>query len=302
MATLTKQEADLFFKIFEQLIYFANLRLKIINNFPKPNQGNWNLEDVQRISDKIFLNPEIITSFYSENPAMLNKEEIELVKLWKTSIKDKFIAFTNKGKTIFFSSEKEPKAYEVNGLYDDFFDMAQFQPIMVEAVLIPFKEKIIYPSFFKPFAISFGGGFKKGLMIDFELSKNKFGIISSLTKPIEEKKQSDEELLRIYLKSKQNREEFWEEINEILRKNPPLKNIYHNEIGKSYVREIKGIFSEIGIKNGWFAIVNSQIIASGKSESEVKERIKEILPEDKLSSAHIFKYGEKGKKENKKDE
>lgn len=300
MATLTKQEADLFFKIFEQLVYFANLRLKVINNFPKPNEGDWNLEDVQKISDRIFLNPEIITSFYSENPAMLNKGEIELVKSWKTFIKDKFIAFTNKGKTIFFSSEKEPKAYEVNGLYDDFFDMTPFQPIMVEAILIPFKEKIIYPSLFKPYMISFGGGYKKGLMIDFELSKNKFGIISSLTKPIEEKKQSDEDLLRFYLKSKQNREEFWEEINEILRKNPPLKNIYHNEIGKSYVREVKKIFSDISIKGGYFAIVNSQVITSGRSENEVKERLKEILPEDKISSAHIFKY-EENKNEKRKN-
>jgi hypothetical protein len=298
MPTLTKQEADLFFKIFEQLVYFVNLRLKIIENFPKPKEGKWDLEDIQKISDKIFSNPEIITSFYSENPVMLNKEEIELVKSWKTSIKDKFIVFTNKGKTIFFSSEKEPKAYEVNGLYDDFFDMAPFQPIMVEATLIPFKEKIIYPSLFKPYMISFGAGYKRGLMTDFEISKNKFGIILSLTEPINEKKQSDEDLLRFYLKNKQNKEEFWEEIEDILKKNPLLKNIYHNEIGKSYARETKRIFSEIGIKDGWFAIVNSQVIASGKSESEVKERIKEILPEDKLSSAHIFKYEGKEKKGN----
>ena len=291
MATLTKQEAEVFYKILNELIYFANLRFKLIENLSTPKESDWNLNDVQKIIDKIFSNPEIITSFYSENPAMLNKEEIELVKLWKIFVKDKFIAFKDKEKTIFFSSEKEPKAYEVYGIFDDFFEMVPFGPIMVEAILIPYNKKIIYPGLFKPFAITFGGGFKGGLMRDFQLSKNKFGIISSLTNPVEEKKQSDEDMLIFYLKNKQNREEFSKEINEILRKKPILINAYHNEIGKSYVRETNKIFSEIGIKNSWFAIVNSQVVASGKSESEVRERLKEVLPEDKIGAAYIFRYG-----------
>lgn len=299
MATLTNQEAKLFYKIMDQLIYFANLRFKLVNNFSKPEEGAWEEEDIQKITEKIFSKPEIIVSFYSENPAMLNKEEIEIVKTWKTFVKDKFIVFANKNKTIFFSSEKDPKAYEVYGLYDDFSDLLPFEPIMLEAILIPFKEKIIYSGSLRLFSISFGGGFKKGLERDFQMSKNKFGIISSLTQPLEEKKQLDEDLLRFYLKNKQNREEFWEEINKILQKDSSLKNVYHNEIGKSYVREVKKIFSDISIKEGYFAIVNSQVITSGKSENEVKERLKEILPEDKITSAHIFKYD---KKENKEDD
>lgn len=297
MAVLSKQEAEVFYKILNELIYFANSRFKVIENLSSPKEGKWNINDIQKIVDNIFLKPEIIISFCSENPSLLNKEELELVKLWKTFIKDKFVAFKDKEKTIFFSSEKEPKAYEVYGIFDDFFDMVPFGPIMVEAVLIPFKEKIIYPGLFKPFAVTFGGGFKQGLMQDFQLSKNKFGIISSLTRPIEEKKQSEEDMLRFYLKNRTNREEFSDEINEILRKNPLLKNIFHNEIGKSYVRGIRCIFSQIGIKRGWFAIVNSQVIASGRTESEVKERLKEILSDDKISSAHIFKYLEKEEKE-----
>lgn len=297
MPTLNREEADLFYKVLNELIYFSNSRFKIIDNFSKPNEGNWDIYDIQRIIDKIFLKPEIIISFFSENPAMLKKEEIELVKSWKNFVKDKFFAFKNKDKTIFFSSEKEPKAYEVYGIYDDFFDMVPFEPIMVEAILIQFKDKIVYPGLFKPFSISFGGGFRKGLKIDFEKSKLKFGIISSLDKPIEEREQSEEELFRFYLKNKVNREEFWGEINEILGKNPSLKNVYHNEIGKSYVREIKKIFSDIEIKRGWFAVVNSQIIASGKNEKEVMERLKDILPEDKIGSAHIFEYKNKEKGE-----
>ncbi|MCX6741733.1 MAG: hypothetical protein NTX24_00970 [Candidatus Pacearchaeota archaeon] len=293
MPTLIDQEAELFYKIMNQLIYFANSRFNLVNNFPKPEEGTWEEEDIQKITEKIFSKPEIILSFCSENPAMLNKDEIEIAKTWKTFVKDKFMVFTNKDKTIFFSSEKNPKAYEVWGIRNTFFDLLPFEPIMLEAILVPFREKIVYSSSLRLFPISFGGGYKRSLERDFQISKNKFGIISSLIQPIEEKKQSDEDLLRFYLKNKQNREEFWEEINEILKKDGSLKNVYHNEIGKSYVKEVKKIFSDIGIKEGYFAIVNSQVITSGKSENEVKERLKEILPEDKIISAHIFRYQKK---------
>ena len=295
MATLTKPEAELFYKIMNSLIYFANSRFKLVDNFPKSKEGVWMEEDIQKITEKIFSKPEIIVSFYSENPAMLDKEEIEIVKTWKTFVKGKFMVFTNAGKTIFFSSENEPKSYEVCGIYDNILDLIPFEPIMIETILVPSRGKIIYAGYFRLFNISFGGGYKQGLKADFEKSKLKYGIISSLDLPIEEKKPSEEDTLRFYLKSKNNREEFWEEIEEILEKNSSLKNVYHNEIGKSYVREVKKTFSDISIKGGYFAIVNSQVIASGKSENEVKERLKEILPEDKISSAYIFKYEEKEK-------
>ena len=206
---------------------------------------------------------------------------------------NRFVIFSDKEKTIFFSQEKEPKAYEVYGIYDEILDLIPFEPIMVDAVLIPFREKITYNGAFRLYSISFGGGYRRGLKGDFMQSKTKFGIISSLDKPIQEKVQSEEGLFRFYLKNKQKREEFWNEINNMLRKNSNLKNIYHNEIGKSYVRETKKILSEIKVKNGWFAIVNSKIVASGKNEQEIKERLKDVLPEDKLDSAYIFEYKEK---------
>ncbi|MBS3081323.1 hypothetical protein J4416_00085 [Candidatus Pacearchaeota archaeon] len=290
MATLEDSDAKLFYKINNELIYFANSRFKLINNFPRPEKGTWEKEDIQKIVERIYSEPKIIVSFCSENPAMLNKEEIEVAKSWKVFVKGKFLVFSNNSKTIFFSSEKEPKAYEVHGLYDEILDIVPFEPIMIEAIIISFKGKITYTGSFRLYNMSFGGGYKRGLKLDFEKSKLKFGIISSLDNLIEEKKQSDEETLRFYLKNKQNRDEYWSEINELLINNPSLKNIYNNEIGKSYVKQIKAIFSDISVKNGWFAIVNSQIVASGKTKDEVIERLKDVLPDDKISSAYIFEY------------
>ncbi len=295
MSNLTNKDAELFYKITNELIYFANSRFKFIDNFPKANGNNWEEEDIYKIVEKIFSKPEIIVSFYSENPAMLNKEEIDIVKSWNKFVKGKFLVFSKNSKAIFFSSEKEPRAYEVNGIYDDILDLIPFEPIMIEAILVPFKGCITYIGYFRLYKISFGSGYQRGLMADFEKSKLKFGIISSLENPIEEKIPSNEEILRVYLKNKQNRDEFWSEIGDLLIKNPSLKSVYYNEIGKLNVRDVKKCFSEIGIKSGWFAIVNSQVVACGKTKEEISERLKDVLPDDIITSAHIFEY--KGEKE-----
>src|SRR3989344_5245833 len=275
MATLNKQEAEIFYKIMNELIYFSNQRFKLVENFPRPEKARWEQEDIHKITERIFAKPEIITSFCSENPALLSKEILEIANSWKRFVKDKFVVFSNKGKTIFLSSEKDAKSYEVNGICEEILELLPFEPIMVEAILIPFKGKITFIGSFRIFPISFGGGFKKGLKTDFEISQNKFGIISSFDSKIEEK------------------------INDLIRKEPILKNVFHNEIGRSCVRDAKKVLNDIGAKESWFAIVNTQIITSGKNENEVKERLKEILPEDKLSSAYIFEY--KGDKDDAKN-
>ncbi|MDP4039535.1 MAG: hypothetical protein Q8P57_03065 [Candidatus Pacearchaeota archaeon] len=298
MATLEDSDAKLFYKINNELIYFANSRFKLINNFPRPEKETWEEEDIQKIVEKIYSEPKIIVSFCSENPAMLNKEEIEVAKSCKVFVRSKFLVFSHNSKTIFFSSEKEPKAYEVYGLYNEILELVPFEPIMIEAIIISFKGKITYTGSFRLYNMSFGGGYKRGLKLDFEKSVLKFGIISSLDKPIEEKKQSDEEMLRFYLKNKQNKEEYRREINELLRRTPQLNNIYYNEIGKSYVKQTRAILSDISIKDGWFAIVNSQIVASGKTKDEVSERLRDVLPDNKISSAYIFEY--KGDKNERK--
>jgi len=299
MATLNKQEAEIFYKIMNELIYFSNQRFKLVENFPRPEKARWEQEDIHKITERIFAKPEIITSFCSENPALLSKEILEIANSWKRFVKDKFVVFSNKGKTIFLSSEKDAKSYEVNGICEEILELLPFEPIMVEAILIPFKGKITFIGSFRIFPISFGGGFKKGLKTDFEISQNKFGIISSFDSKIEEKSQSSEELLRFYMKNKGNRDEFGEKVNDLIRKEPILKNVFHNEIGRSCVRDAKKVLNDIGAKESWFAIVNTQIITSGKNENEVKERLKEILPEDKLSSAYIFEY--KGDKDDAKN-
>ena len=76
---------------------------------------------------------------------------------------------------------------------------------------------------------------------------------------------------------------------------PELANVYHREIGKSNARNISKRLSEIGVAPGWFAIFENVVIASGKSEKEVRAQLADLLPEEKRDGVHMFRYGKKSR-------
>jgi hypothetical protein len=84
---------------------------------------------------------------------------------------------------IFMRSDKgeDPKLYAVNGMTTSIAEAMHRQlPVMLETVLLPFEDKIIYDSFMISQAISFGDGIRDLLNEDYAKSKDKFGIITEL--------------------------------------------------------------------------------------------------------------------------
>ena len=54
---------------------------------------------------------------------------------------------------------------------------------------------------------------------------------------------------------------------------------------KAHRRELR----KIGIKSGWFAILDDKIVASGKTKEELEKNLNEIVPKDKRDCVYIFK-------------
>lgn len=166
-------------------------------------------------------------------------------------------------------------------------------PLYVETILFPFKGRIIYCGLMSTYNIRIGNNMRRGIQGEYQKAKSRFGIITSLDKPVVEKKESDEELLRYYLKSANRRVEHESEILEILEKNPALENVYSYEIGRSYAKEAGKRLSLIGATTAWFAVFEDVVIASGKSEEEARERAYTIIPQDKKAGVHIFRHVKK---------
>lgn len=164
---------------------------------------------------------------------------------------------------------------------------------MVESVLLPFNDKIIYDSIFSPYRMTFGGGIRRSFNDAYQEAKSKFGIITSLPFSIKKVEQSDAAKLRFYLKSKHNREMYWEEIAELINKDPILLTLYHQEMGKIHARTYGKRLRDIGLSNAWFAIIEGITIASGVTKDEVERILQYILPTEKRKFVYIFRLKEK---------
>ena len=73
------------------------------------------------------------------------------------------------------------KAYGVLALADPFEELVgPYLPRLIHAVLLPFKDKIIYDGLLSGHNITFGGGVKRRLNEEYKEAKEAFGIITSL--------------------------------------------------------------------------------------------------------------------------
>jgi hypothetical protein len=245
----------------------------------------------------LFKNLELIDSFISENPFNFDSEELGIIESWKNHIKDRFLLVTHLKKySVFMTTGKDQKVYGVIGIFGKVEGVVPpFMPQFVETTLLPFKGQIIFCGLFRFYNIRIGSGMRGGIQAEYQKAKRRYGIITSLDTPVREKEDSDEELLKLYVKSRSNRETYLEEIEDILTKKPELANIYHREIGKSNARNISKRLSEIGVAPGWFAIFENVVIASGKSEKEVRAQLADLLPKDKSEGVHMFRYGKKAR-------
>jgi hypothetical protein len=295
---LENGEADLFHRLYGSLLFYVNRKHPVIEDLDGPDLMYESPEAVNELHEKVCSDPGLIDSFVSENPFNLSDCELGIIKSWKNFVKGRFLIVAHLKKySVFMITEGEQKVYGVLGLYDEIADMMPpLMPMFVETTLLPFKGTIIYCGFMGAYNIRIGSNMRRSIQAEYQQSKRRFGVITSLDVPVHEKEDSDCELLKFYAKSESNRDRYWEEIEDILSEKPELMNVYHKEIGKSYARKISKRLSEIGVAPAWFAIFENVVMASGKSEKVVRAQIVDLLPADKVEGAHIFRYGRKGRK------
>jgi hypothetical protein len=294
---LKREDTDLFYRLYWSLLFYVNRKYSVIKDLKEPILMDENPRKVVELTEILYSNMEHIDSFVLENPFNFNNEELDIIKGWKKHLKGKFLIVAHLKKySVFMTPDKESIVYGVLGLYDEIEDIVPlFIPSYVNTILLPFKGQIIYHGFIMSYNINIAGNMKRGIQDEYQQAKRKFGIITSLDAPIQEKEDSDEELIKFYTKSISNRETYWEEIDELLAKKPSLENVYHREIGKSNARKISKRLSEIGVAPAWFAVYEDVVIASGKSEKVVRAQIADMLPEEKNEGAYVFRYGKSTK-------
>jgi hypothetical protein len=182
-AQLTPTECREFYETWFGLIAFVNERERVVNIEIKPEYPNAVSEIVvHKVREVLWEKPEIIDEYISE--IQLPQETIEILNLWgKNHKKGMFIILEYQADyaVVIASNEQgEDRLYGIKGISNSIANTLRRElPALFETVLLPFKGKIIYDSFFYPMEIGFADGAKAAFQEMYDKAK-KHGIITSL--------------------------------------------------------------------------------------------------------------------------
>ncbi len=178
---LSTAETELFYGLYRKLLFFVNQQAKVIGDLGSPDQlQHHDTSEVQRLRSLLCNQHALIDAYVAENPHRLVPDELAIVQKWTRMVTGDFHIFRFLKKyTVFISSGG---VYGVLALQDDFDEMLHGvkPPVMVNAVLLPFKGKIIYDGSLAVYQITFGGGIRRRLSEEYMRAKNTGRIIETL--------------------------------------------------------------------------------------------------------------------------
>jgi hypothetical protein len=184
-AQLSFVERKLFYETWYKLLDFINQKHKIFNFRIKPVYPAIHDEtQLYKIREKLWKNPQQIEEFISASDG-LSDEEIRLLQSWeKRHIKGCFLLMKYENEyAVLMRADKDvdPRLYAVKGMSTSIAEaMRRELPVMLETVLLPFGDKIIYDSFMASDAVTFGDGIRKMLDDDYIRAKDMYGITTKL--------------------------------------------------------------------------------------------------------------------------
>jgi hypothetical protein len=177
---LSVDDVKLFYELLWALQFYVDQRLKIVATARSAKEcSDYSQEQKFAIREALFSHPELITAYVTENPDKLTQEKLDIVQEWQYFVADDFyIERYLKGHAIFISKQ----VYGVLGLVDSFEDMypKQYLPLYVKAILLPFKNTIVYDGLLQSYNIHFGSGIRKRLKEQYMKAKQQGTIIYSL--------------------------------------------------------------------------------------------------------------------------
>jgi hypothetical protein len=294
---LSKRDADYFYRLYFSLLSFVNEQCELFKDKKSAEDlRDMPIEQKIKLRDRLYADPVLIDIFIDVNPLNLSPGDLEIIHDWKDFVKGRFIVLRYlKNYTVFLDKKDPPFAYGVIGTYAPIKEiLGKKLPIITDSVLLPFKGQIVADGMFSGYTVTIARGFRGvNFREDFEESyretKFRTGIITSLPIPKLEEK-TDEDRLRFYLKSKQNQNNYYQETEELINKNPGLLTLYHQETGKVFARSYRKKLRKVGIPEGWFAVLEGVIIAAGENKKNVMDTVDSIVPSEKTDFIYVFQF------------
>ena len=178
---LSKQDADLFFELMWALQYFVKQQLELLPGVKtKEAYFHSSTEEKLQVRNALYDHADLIDAFIKENPPHFSADKLNIIATWKQFVAgDFYLERLLKKYAVFIASDN--KVYGVLALYDPFEDIFYKGdlPVLVKAVLLPFKGKIIYDGLLQSYNIYFGRGISSDLKETYMAAKQAGRIIES---------------------------------------------------------------------------------------------------------------------------
>jgi hypothetical protein len=185
--TLDLEDGKLFFELMWKLQSYVNQKRGFHKSISSAEEyTHLSTEKKLKARDALWENTELIEAFVQENPDALPPEQLEFIRKWKGFIKGSFFILRHLKKGSIFIG-KDDKVYAVHGILDPLEEVipSYALPQMVEAILLPFKGKIIYDGLLSGYNIHFGGGIRSNLNRLYMKAKQRNRIITTLEPDLE---------------------------------------------------------------------------------------------------------------------
>ncbi|MCT7970890.1 hypothetical protein [Laspinema olomoucense] len=301
---LADSDIDLFYHLYYSILIYVNQKFGLFAGCcGSEEMSELTPLQVNELRQQLYTHPYLFDLFAEENPLKIAPDLLQIVSSWHNFISGRFYIYSyHQNYAVLIADRPPSKAYGVLALDCPFPELVgSVLPVMVETVLLPFKNKIIYDGTLQPYPFYLGLSIKGSLSETYHHAVEKFGIIASLTEvaaaeppPAPQPDHqlsplSHGELLKFYLQSEENRKTYEVQIQELVQKSVDLKVTYYQEMGRLYAEIYQARWREIGIKKGWIALFEEMPIASGGTKAEVEGILKKIIPADRRKFVYIFR-------------
>ena len=180
--TLDAEDGKLFFELMWKLQFYVNQKRGFHTNISSRTEyARLPAQKKLKARDALWENPELIEAYVQDNPDALAPDQLQIVQKWKGFIKGPFFILRHLKKGSIFIG-KDDEVYAVHGIQDPLEEVipSHTLPQMVEAILLPFKGRIIYDGLLSGYSIHFGGGIRSNLNRTYMIAKQRNRIITTL--------------------------------------------------------------------------------------------------------------------------
>lgn len=154
---LERSDAEFFYQLWFPLLDFVNRKYHICPETETIDQQQGvDVCDAKAIADYLWSNTDVIKEYLTS--AELPDEYVKIVAGWGQCKQGRYILERHLKKGSVFISAEDGTVYMVKGLFSTWEEMLGEAPVLLDAVLIPFRGSIISDGLVMPYRICFGKG------------------------------------------------------------------------------------------------------------------------------------------------